>query len=185
MIRQVVALLALLAVLAGCGSERPDDHYYATAVCVDGNGIRVPDNYCPIGDGITNAGYGWDYHEYRDTDPVVNVVYVGYPVDRTLYTPTRPRRVPTLNIDRGRFPEVPTAADAGATQAQVPTIAAERKSTITRGGLGVSKDARNAEAPAPVRTLDSPAPGRKATPAPLPPPPPKRVVAKVKTTKTT
>ena len=178
----LVILFGVLALVAGCGSSGPDDHDYAAAVCVDPNGFRMPDTYCPIGDGITNQGYGWVYREYRDDTPDVDVVYVGYPVDTHVWVHDRPRRVPTLNIDRGRFPERPvTVSTAGATSARVVTIAEERKpaSAVVRGGLGVSKGGRNAEAPQPNRTLDSPAPGRKiaATPAPLPPPPAKRVVA--------
>ena len=170
---------AVLALIAGCGSDSPDGHLYAAAVCVDSDGIRVPDSYCPIGDGIDNAGNSWAYHEYRDTDPDVDVVFVGYPVDRHIYVHDRPRRVPTLNIDRGRFPERPaTMAATGASSARVVTIAQERKtSTIARGGLGTPA-ARNAEAPRPARTLDSPAPGRAATARPIPPAPKTRPVAK-------
>ena len=94
------ALAGTLALtLAACGNDPPDEHYYAAAVCVDQDGIRVPDSYCPIGDGIENAGNSWAYHEYRDTDPDLDVVFVGYPVDRHIYVHDRPRRVPMLNID--------------------------------------------------------------------------------------
>lgn len=188
------ALLALLALLglSACGNDRPDDRYYAAAVCVDQNGVRVPDDYCPIGDGIDNQGFAWTYHPYDVHTHDVDVVYVGYPVDRS-WTRTRPVRVTTINIDRGRYPERPLAGTpAGATTARVITVAEDRRekasgsSTVTRGGLG-TPGARNAEAPAPARNLDSPAPGRKptatATPAPLPPAPATRAVAK--TTKTT
>jgi len=169
----------LALTLTGCGNDPPDGHYYAAAVCVDQDGVRVPDSYCPIGDGIENAGNSWAYHEYHDTDPDLDVVFVGYPVDRHVYVHDRPRRVPTLNIDRGRFPERPaTVAAAGTSSARVVTVAQERRqsSTVTRGGLGASS--RNAEAPRPVRTLDSPAPGRKVAARPTPPAPKSRPVAK-------
>jgi hypothetical protein len=183
----LLIVLGLLAALVGCGSDRPDEHYYAAAVCVDQDGVRVPDNYCPIGDGIDNQGFAWNYRPYRDTDHDIDVVYVGYPVDRTVWVHDRPRRVPTINIDRGRYLERPaTVAAAGTTSARVVTIADERKvaasgsSTTTRGGLGVSRSARNAEAPQPNRSLDSKAPGRagEAKPRPLPKAPTTRVVAK-------
>jgi hypothetical protein len=181
-------LIGVLAALISCGNDQPDDHYYAAAVCVDQNtGIRVPDNYCPIGDGLDNQGYGWNYRQYRDTDRDIDVVYVGYPVDRTVYVHDRPRRVPTINIDRGRYPERPaTVAAAGATTAKVVTVAEERRSaTVTRSGLG-TKTGRAAEAPAPNRSLDSKAPGRagEATPKPLPKAPATRVVATSTKTKT-
>jgi hypothetical protein len=100
--------------------------------------------------------------------------------------------VRTTNIDRGRYPARPattSAAAAGATSAKVVTIAEERRvtgsSTVTRGGLGVSKSARNAEAPKPGRSLDGPAPARAgaAAPKPLPKAPTTRVVVSASTPK--
>jgi len=194
----VIALVALIALVFGfvalvswAGHRNdPDPHYYAAAECVsDVTSIVAPNDYCPIGDGVSNQGYSWAYREYRDTDHDIEVVYVGYPVDRHIWVHERPRRVPTINIDRGRFSPAPPAAAAGASSARVVTIAEERKaatavtastgsSTVTRGGLGVSRSARNAEAPAPARSLDSKAPGRagEAKAAPLPKPPTSRVV---------
>jgi hypothetical protein len=176
-------LLALLAVatafaLSACGNSnhyqpRPasyDDNMYASALCVDQHGIRVPDAYCPIGDGAMNAGYGWRYHSYLASDPYTDVVYVGYPVGTT-YVTTRPARVSTIHIDRGRFPD---RAPAGvkASDVRVPSLSTvQRNPAIQRGGFG-APGAKAAGTPLPSRSLNSPAPGRTfAAPAPPPPPP--------------
>jgi hypothetical protein len=159
-------LLAITA-LTACGNGSSytntayDDDLYASAVCVDGRGIRVPDDYCPIGDGGSNQGFLWNYRPYHSYDSDVDVVLVGYPVDRTVYVPTRPARVSTLHIDRGRAPYSLPVGSAPASSVRVPTLAAEqRSSTITRGGFG-APNARASGSPVAARSLDSAAPGRK------------------------
>lgn len=146
-----LALFAVLALccLSACGNSYHrvaaapiayDNSAYASALCVDQQGIRVPDNYCPIDDGVMgNGGYGWRYHPYLASDPYQDVVYVGYPVGTT-YVTTRPARVSTLHIDRGRFP---TTAPVGVRASSVrvsslPTVQSSTSSGVTRGGFGVS-----------------------------------------------
>jgi hypothetical protein len=161
----IAAPLALMA-LTACGSDSGyantayDDDLYASAVCVDARGIRVPDDFCPIGDGGSNQGFLWNYRPYHSSDNDVDVVLVGYPVDRTVYVPTRPSRVSTLHIDRGRAPYSLPVGSAPASSVRVPTLAAEqRKSSIQRGGFG-APNARASGSPVPARGLDSAAPGR-------------------------
>lgn len=173
MLRLLAPLLGLLA-LTACGDQpyhqvSYDDNVYASALCVDQQGVRVPDSYCPIGDGVMNQGYGWRYHSYRASDPYTDVVYVGYPVGTT-YVTQRPARVSTLHIDRGRFPD---RAPAGvkASDVRVPSLATvQRSSTIQRGGFG-APGAKATGTPVPSRTLSSAAPGR------IPPPPKTRSVS--------
>ena len=102
--------LLTAVMLAGCGgSPAPAHELHAVKLCRDNNWNRVPDEYCPIGDGPAfGHPYAWAYHEY---DPIVEpqliVPYVGYPVERRVYVETYPRRVTTLNLDAGRFPYDP------------------------------------------------------------------------------
>lgn len=167
-----------LVALAGCSSPAPapvayDPSAYATAVCVDrASWYRVPDNYCPIGDGeLPDHPFMWVYDEYSELDLDIDVVYVGYPVERTRYVTVRPPRVSTINIDRGRFPEKAAPGTAPSTSVKLPTVPVERRapSTVQRGGLGVPS-ARATNAPRPNRDTSSPAPGR-AVPAPRATPP--------------
>lgn len=173
-LRYLLPVFALLA-LAGCGNNYHrvaaapvsyDNAAYASALCVDQQGIRVPDNYCPIGDGVMGSGgYGWRYHSYLASDPYQDVVYVGYPVG-TSYATTRPARVSTLHIDRGRFP---TTAPVGVRASSVrvsslPTVQRTGSSSVTRGGFG---------APVTGTPLTAPAGRSFAAPAALPPAPPR------------
>jgi uncharacterized membrane protein YgcG len=170
-----LVLLALLAAfaLSGCGGQQHyhaipapvpasyDNNMYASAVCVDGQGIRVPDNYCPVGDGYMNSGYGWRYHPYLASDPYQDVVYVGYPVGAT-YVTTRPARVSTLHIDRGRFPTSPPRG-VRASSVRVPSLPVATRpgsSSVSRGGFGV---------PAAGTPLPTPTGSTFRAPAALPP----------------
>lgn len=159
-----VATVTVAALSTGCGASPPtyDNNLFASTICVDNAWMRVPDNYCPIGDQVfPDHPYHWVYDEYTANEADLDIVYVGYPVERTRYITTRPSRVPTLNIDRGRFPERPQSG-VNASTVRIPTIAVERKqgsSSVQRGGLGVP-NARATAAPTPVRRPDSPAPGR-------------------------
>jgi hypothetical protein len=125
--------------------------------------VVVPDNYCPIGDGLgLNAGYGWDYYPpYSDGLDAVVVPYVGYPVGSG-WSRQRPVNVTTINIQRGVATPVPPGVTA--TVAKIPTPKATTTSTITRGGLGVK--------PTPVVVAKAP------TPAPPRPAPPTRKMGK-------
>lgn len=186
-LRSLVPALVLGAVaLVGCSSPAPapvtyDSNAYAATVCIDrGNWFRVPDNYCPIGDGdVPGHPFMWVYDEYDARDVDVDVVYVGYPVERTRYITVRPSRVPTANLDRGRFPERVAPGATASTSVRVPSMPVERKapssSTVRRGGLGVPS-ARATNAPQPNRDTSSPAPGRttaapKTVPSPKATPP--------------
>jgi hypothetical protein len=146
----VLLALATAFVLSACGGQQHyhaipapvpasyDNNMYASAVCVDGQGIRVPDNYCPVGDGYLNSGYGWRYHPYLASDPYQDVVYVGYPVGTT-YVTTRPARVSTLHIDRGRFPTSPPRG-VRASSVRVASLSVATRpgsSSVSRGGFGV------------------------------------------------
>jgi len=181
-VKIIVPALLVSAVLAGCGTPAPapvayDPAAYAATVCVDrANWVRVPDNYCPLDDAVyPDHPFMWVYDEYREADLDVDVVYVGYPVERTRYVDVRPQRVATVNLDRGRFPEKATAGAAGTT-VRMPSMPMDRRtpstSPVRRGGLGVPS-ARASNVPAPSRNLDSPAPGRAPAAgkqAPVPPP---------------
>jgi hypothetical protein len=147
MIKRVSAVIALALVLGACGARPAPATYeeaaWAGALCVDGSYVRVPDTYCPIGDEVV-AGhpYFWAYREYTDRDRDIDVVYVGYPVERGRWVNTRPARVSTLRIDRGSYPERPAAGQAQTSQVRVETAAEKRRKLdaakgITRGGLGV------------------------------------------------
>lgn len=154
------ALLAslLTGVLVACGAgtyQSYEDAAYAGAICTDPAGYRVPDSYCPIGDGPPPAGYAysWAYRPYRSTDRDIDVVYVGYPVDTHVWVHTRPANVATLNIDRGSFPETEPAGQPRASSARIATEPVRRagSSSVTRGGLGSTSAApvTNANKPAP------------------------------------
>lgn len=149
--KRIFALLALLGTLALSGCSNYHAAYVPTAqvqpeaaaICVDNTGLRVPDNYCPIGDGTagipSNYHYGWDYYPYSSTSTAVVVPYVGYRVPNT-WTRTRPVNVTTININRGSFPTAPTAGMAPGAAASVPLSngkVAGSSSNIQRGGLGV------------------------------------------------
>jgi hypothetical protein len=171
MSRRLVGLaLVAGAALGACSSPGAvpdyDDDLYVAAVCTDGQGYRVPDTYCPIGDGIVNAGYGWSYLPYTADTTTVVVPLVGYPVDQRRYTRTLPARVPSLNIDRGSFPER-AATGQTAAAATVGTAAARRAtngtsaarpatSTVSRGGLGVGATSYSAATAAPRATPAEP-----------------------------
>lgn len=121
----------------------------------------MPDNYCPVGDGYMNSGYGWRYHPYLASDPYQDVVYVGYPVGAT-YVNTRPARVSTLHIDRGRFPTSPPAG-VRASSVRVPSLPVATRpgsSSVSRGGFGV---------PATGTPLPTPTGTTFRAPAALPP----------------
>ncbi len=154
--KRPLIVAALPLVLVGCAHTvpvAPVVPMYTTAGCVDLHSVRVPDDYCPIGDGLgLNGGYGWDYYPpYSPGLSEVTVPYVGYPV-ATSWSRQRPVNVTTINIQRGitQTPPVGVTATVGkvATPVTKPTPAAS--STITRGGLGVKPVAvANAPAPAP------------------------------------
>lgn len=165
----VLSFAAAVAVLGGCATPQfnsYDEAAWAGAMCVDNGWTRVPDNYCPIGDEpAPGHPFFWAYRPYQSSAPDIDIVYVGYPVDRHIWVNTRPARVSTLHIDRGSFPERPAAGAAPATSVRVPSapVRQQKASTITRGGLGTP--GASAGSPKPNRDLTSPAPGR-AAPAP-------------------
>lgn len=179
MVKKILVGTAAVLVVAACGAPAHrvavDDYdagLYSAAVCVDQRGYRVPDDFCPIGDGIMNQGYGWDYYPYRDSVDVVVLPYVGYPVTGPGWTSTRPARVSTINIQRGVMPSSPPVG-TNAMQAQVPTQAAIRKdakapvqrsSTITRGGLGVRPVKEETKVAAPAKTPTAPKGNRPSAP---------------------
>lgn len=172
----MLLLIAItLFVLTACGNSYHrvpapiayDNDAYASALCVDQQGIRVPDNYCPIDDGVIgNGGYGWRYHSYYASDPYQDVVYVGYPVGTT-YVTTRPARVSTLHIDRGRFPASPPVGVRSSTVRVSSLPVVQRNPSITRGGFGVATGTplpagKSFAAPAVI----PPAPATRSTTAP-------------------
>lgn len=153
MSRILLLITLALAVVTGCSSAAPYDDY--AAVCVDGNGVRVPDDFCPIGDGIMNAGYGWNYYGYYRNTPDVVIPYVGYPVQRgwsSDYT-TVHNHVTNINIHRGpdAAPAAPPPGQTG-TAADVPVsngkpTAYAGSGTVQRGGLGSKTAARSVTVP--------------------------------------
>lgn len=169
MIKHLPVVVASAFVLAACGTQAPqpvpvsyDENMYAAAVCVDRDWVRVPDNFCPIGDGeFPQHPFQWVYDEYSATEIDIDIVYVGYPVERTRYIDRVPPRISTMHIDRGRFPNKAPVGSAPATSSKLPSEPVRRaqSSGVTRGGLGVP-GARATAAPRPNRGLDSPAPGR-------------------------
>jgi hypothetical protein len=177
-VKRLLAGAALLA-MAGCAHAvpvAPVVPMHTTAVCVDLNNVRVPDDYCPIGDGLgLNDGYGWDYYPpYSDGLSDVIVPYVGYPVAPG-WSRTRPVNVTTINIQRGNTQSPPAGvtatvgkvaaspkASSSVTDVGTAGSSGTRSSTITRGGLGVK----------PVPVAKAPAP------APKPPAPPTRKMGK-------
>lgn len=152
--RTAAATIPLLAVVAlsACGAPTfttVEDAVYAGALCTDRVGVRVPDDYCPIGDGeVAGYPYQWRYQTYRSNQPDIDVVYVGYPVAGT-WSPQRPINVTTLHIDRGSFPADPPAGSRS-TSARVETAPkrAAQSTSSARGGLG-STAGRDAATPAP------------------------------------
>jgi hypothetical protein len=171
-----LSFAAAVAALGGCSTPQfnsYDEAAWAGAMCVDRGWTRVPDNYCPIGDEpAPNHPFFWAYRPYNASTPDVDIVYVGYPVDRHVWVNTRPARVSTLHIDRGSYPERPAAGSAPATSVRVPTAPVRQKtSTITRGGLG-TPGARATNAPAP-----KPGAASAAAPKALPKAPASRPMA--------
>jgi hypothetical protein len=160
---RLLVLLALFIVLISCGTSTfnsYDDAAYAGAICTDGTNIRVPDDYCPIGDGDAPAGYRyhWAYQPYRNTARNIDVVYVGYPVDTHVWVHQVPANVSTLHVDRGSFPVAPAAGQPRTAHVIVATEPV-RQSSVTRGGLGSTSAAAT-----PVGKAGPP-------PRPIPPPP--------------
>jgi hypothetical protein len=182
------ALLPLLALLlSACGNDYHrvpvqaapisyDNAAYASALCTDDQGIRVLDNYCPIDDGVIGpGGYGWRYHSYLASDPYQDVVYIGYPVGAT-YVVTRPARVSTLHIDRGRFPASapPGVRSSSVRVSSLPTVQRSPASSVSRGGFGVPATGTPLPTPAgqsfaaPRALPKAPPPARGAAAAPAP-----------------
>jgi hypothetical protein len=167
----ISALLGLLA-LAGCAHPQyasVEQAAYAGAICTDGGWVRVPDNYCPIGDDpVAGSQFFWRYRPYRDTDPDIHVVYVGQPIaDRSVWVQSRPANITTINIQRGDFPERPAAGQPLTTEVDVPTTPARQraaqdaKNGIQRGGLGVGGGTQQ-------QTTTAGKPAGKPAPAPQP-----------------
>jgi hypothetical protein len=183
----ILWLLGAVLVLTGC-APRPsfdtvDDAAYAGAICTDGGWTRVPDQYCPIGDEpVGGQQYWWRYRPYRDTDRDIDVVYVGYQVDRTVWIDRRPARVSTLHIDRGSFPTDPPASAGPVSRAKVLTAAEKRRQDdaargVSRGGLGSTQAATRSSTPETAQAQVSRRP-------PPPPPAGQRAMAKAKTKST-
>lgn len=171
----IVAAGLVAALATGCGDpggqpefESYDEAAFAGALCVDTDYVRVPDNYCPIGDRpVEGHPYFWAYQEYSGTELDIDVVYLGYPVDRTRWTNVRPPRVATTNIDRGSFPERPAPGAAPATAVRVESAPVRRRnSEIQRGGLGVSNARAARPTGTPVAASAGSAPAPRAVPAP-------------------
>lgn len=170
-----LAAVTLAAVLTACGASAGDDGRYASVVCADRQDVRVPDNYCPIGDDDHDTGrqYGWMYAPYSSNDDDLDVAYVGYPVDRGRYSRYRPRDVPTYNLDRGRFPEHPPAGvRAESVRVPVAPSALQRRAaktsgagTVKRGGFGVTRSAGERRAGSPVVTKGKAWAPPRATPS--------------------
>jgi hypothetical protein len=185
-VKRILVLFIAVFGLSACGGPpQPtvvyDDDLFSATPCVDrGSWVRVPDSYCPIGDGISNGSYTWAYGPpYRYDAPDVTMVYVGYPVDRTTYVLVRPPRVSTTHLDRGRFPERPApgqpqtsaatvAVSSGAVQRRADVsrgTSPTRNPDVRRGGLGAPQD-RASSAPVPVTSRSAAAPGRGSDSAP-------------------
>jgi hypothetical protein len=146
------ALLAVVAVLSVSACATPDYDRYS-GICVDNNtGVRMPDDYCPIGDGPLPVGYhfGWAYGGYHSYDDHFDAPYVGQVVDRRVFVTQRPAKVSTLYIVRG-VPARPAAGQPLTSTARVvtPEAAAKKAPTpgITRGGLGSTSVGKSASPP--------------------------------------
>lgn len=169
--RRLAIALAAMAALSACGNSPTyasvEDAVYAGALCTDRGGIRVPDDYCPIGDGdVDGYPYQWRYQSYRASQPDIDVVYVGYPVAPSWST-QRPINVTTLNIDRGSFPADPPK-NSRATSAKVETAPKRAaRNSSSRGGLGSTAGRSAASAAATPVPASKGAPARKT----LAPPP--------------
>lgn len=160
--RLVVTGVLGLALVGACGTPHYvapvyDTDLYAESVCVNHQGIRVSDSFCPIGVGVSPL-YGWNYLPYRTSVNTVAVPYVGYPVG-SAWTQNPPANITNVNIQRGDAPE---KAPAGSTASSAPVATSPAKratgsSTVTRGGLGVPSAAKPA-APAPAPKAPAPAP---------------------------
>jgi hypothetical protein len=179
LIRRLLLLIPLLGFVAACGGYHQQVvpaaqvEPQAAVICVDSNGVRVPDNYCPIGyqDGLANAGYIHEYYSYPPSGDLV-LPYVGYRATGPGWTRQRPVNITTINIHPASD-VAPATAPAGskATSADVPvkngsTPAAS--SSVTRGGLGQGAN---------VRSISAPGAGSYTPPKPGPI---KRVIAAVK-----
>jgi hypothetical protein len=151
---RALGVILMLAALVACGSYHTavvpaaQVEPQAAVICVDGNGVRVPDAYCPIGyqDGLANAGYVHEFYPYPSSGDVV-LPYVGYRATGNGWTRSRPVNITTINIHPGSD-IAPATAPAGskATSADVPVrngSTASGSSSVTRGGLGVGANARS------------------------------------------
>lgn len=174
--RLVVTGVLGLALVGACGTAHYvapvyDTDLYAESVCVNHQGIRVSDSFCPIGVGVSPL-YGWNYFPYRTSANTVSVPYVGYPVG-TGWSQQAPVNITNVNIQRGDAPEKPPAGST-ATTAPVLTQPAKRvsgSSTVTRGGLGVPAAAAPTLPPKPPVSVPKPPAPKAPAPAPKPPAP--------------
>lgn len=173
----VVGAFLLALLISACGGNQYhqvavpvaqasyDDNLYESALCVNQQNIRVDDSFCHHSPEVGYAGgYGWLHHDYYASDPDVQVVYVGQPVDTRTYLVQRNPRVSTLHIDRGRFPNYPPPGVKAASVKVSSLPVATKTSTIQRGGFGAP--GTKAVGTPITRGLSSPAPGRTTTSAP-------------------
>jgi hypothetical protein len=194
--RLTLGLLAGLVLLVGCGAGPADDsvQFRGAAVCTSvvpdpfGNYIRVDDSLCPIGDGdVPGWPYRWNYavypHRWYGGYDDIDYVYVGQPIQRTVFVVGRPAGWRALDVDRGLPrdcgcrvqpgqppPTHATLTRTGVTKLTkadakrlVPNSPVAGSKTVTRGGLGSARAADAKTAPAPNRSLDSKAPTRDGT----------------------
>lgn len=144
----LVALVAV-PVLTAC------DDTYANAACIDTQTqIQLPPSACSPNYGAPIGYHSWAYSPYSSDD--VDVVYVGSRVPNT-YVLTRPRNLDVTHI------AVPAPIRPPGVPASVSTVKQPSARVIQRNGFGGIK---SPTAPVPNRTLNSPAPGRAASPPP-------------------
>jgi hypothetical protein len=198
-----------VVIVAGviCGvTACDDDGTYVNAACIDTvSNIKLDNSACSPDYGAPIGSHSWAYHSYRYDEPEIPVYYIGSPVERNYYVYQRPARVNVTHISAPQMTR-PAGAPLGLTHVSEPSqsfltdkrmdkvraakpelVERAKNPNIQRGGFG-NPAAKVATAPAPNRSLNSPAPGRapvtatkapatgpKPTPAYRPPTPPTKI----------
>lgn len=168
--KTILTALLALPILSACS----DNSTYADAACVDTiSNVRLDNSACSPNYGGPIGTHSWAYSSYGYNQQTVPVIYVGQPVPRTTYVFTRPSRINVSHISAPAPIRPPGSTSATVLQPSQSLLTDKRMASvraanpnIVRGGLGVP-GARPA-APAPNRTVNSPAPGRAPAVAPKP-----------------
>lgn len=185
--RKTILGFALVLGTAPAVAACDDNSTYADAACVDTQtNIRLPNEQCSPDYGAPIGYHSWAYSSYGYGQQEVPVIYIGQPVQRDVYVLQRPARI---NVNHISAPAPTRPPGVTATSVSEPSqsfltdkrMASARATKpelvqrganpgIQRGDFGVPS-AQPSAVPPPVRTLNSPAPGRATTPTSTTPKP--------------